>query len=153
MSRTRAVPTAPEEVRAVLAGYPPSVRAKLERIRALIFKVAVASEGVGPVTETLKWGEPAYLTTETGAGSTIRLGWKKSVPEKFAMYFICRTDLVDTFRSLYPELTCEGNRAVVFDVKEALPLDAVASCIEIALTYHLSRKALGRTGRRLRVRS
>jgi hypothetical protein len=63
--------------------------------------------------ETLKWGQPSYLTPQTKSGSTVRIDRVKS-GNQVALYFHCQTDLVATFRELYPEeLTCSGNRAVI----------------------------------------
>ena len=42
------------------------------------------------------------------------------------MYFICTTDLIATFRDLYPELDYEGNRAILLDVRGKFPEDALA---------------------------
>ncbi|HEX9449216.1 MAG TPA: hypothetical protein VF920_14605 [Dongiaceae bacterium] len=90
--------------------------------------------------KTLKWGEPAYLT-RSRSGSTIRLGWKRREPSPYALYVNCQTNLVETFRQMFPQgLTFESNRAIVFDAANALPLDQVAICIALALTYH-QRKA------------
>jgi hypothetical protein len=45
-----------------------------------------------------------------------------------------------TFRTLFPnDFHFEGNRALVFDVADTLPLDALRVCISAALTY--TRKA------------
>ena len=71
-------------------------------LRELIFATAAATPGVGALEETLKWGEPAYLTSATRSGSTIRLAWKPARPEQYAMFFNCQTTLVDTFRTLFP---------------------------------------------------
>ena len=102
----------------------------------MIFEVAAATPGVGSIEETLKWGKPAYLTTESRSGSTIRIAWKKSQPDQYAMFFICTTHLVAIFRSLFPnDFRFEGNRAICFQVKDAVPLDAVRFCIKAALTY------------------
>ncbi len=68
----------PADVAAVFAGFPERVRRRLLEVRDLIFETAADIEGVGPLTETLKWGEPAYLTGATGSGTTIRLGWFRS---------------------------------------------------------------------------
>ena len=57
------------------------------------------------------------------------------------MYFNCRTSLVDTFRTLFPELNFTGNRALIFEEGEQLPADSVAKCIELALTYHARKRA------------
>lgn len=134
-------------VEEVFLAYPPAIRAKLYALRKLILKTAARTDGVGPLTETLKWGEPAYLTEQPRTGSTIRIGWKASRPTHYAMYFNCQTTLVDTCRTLFPELAFEGNRAVLFDAARKLPVDAASRCIELALTYHLAKRHRNTTRR------
>jgi len=117
--------------------YPAKPRQKLFALRELIFKIAASTEGVGVLEETLKWGEPAYVTTQSGSGSTVRVGWKKSAPTQYAIYFNCQTTLVETFRTLFPTaLKFEGNRAIVFNETDKVPTDALGICIAAALTYH-----------------
>jgi len=42
------------------------------------------------------------------------MAWKASKPNQYALYFHCKTTLVDTFKELYSDvLTFEGNRAIV----------------------------------------
>ncbi len=121
----------PKEVAAVFAGYDAEVRACLEDVRGLIFEVA-SEAGAGPLTETLKWGEPAYLTEATKAGSTVRLGLNKGRP---AVFFICHTRLVDGFRADFPEaFEYLGNRGILLE--PGLDRDALALCLARALTYH-----------------
>jgi len=106
-------------------------------LRRMIFDTAAATEGVGQLEETLKWGEPAYLTAISKAGSTIRLGWKKSEPSNYALHFNCQTRLVGTFRALFPhEFTYVGNRSIVFDADGKVPARQLRRCIALALTYH-----------------
>ena len=120
--------------------YPVDFRRKLLALRELIFQTAASTEGVGVIEETLKWSEPAYVTSQSKSGSTIRIDWKKSNPSQYAMYFHCQTNLVDTFRALFPtEFKFEGNRAIVFNEHDAVPIDALAFCIAAALTYHRSK--------------
>jgi hypothetical protein len=124
-------------VERTFAAYPPAMRRKLLALRTLIFKTAAATDGVGALDETLKWGEPAYVTAQSGSGSTIRIDWKKNKPAHYAMYFNCQTNLVETFRTIFPrEFIYEGNRAIVFAADARVPVDALALCIESALTYH-----------------
>ena len=126
----------------VFGGYPAPARRKLLALRELIFKTAADTEGAGPLEETLKWGEPAYLTTQTKSGSTVRIAWKPARPQHYAVYFNCQTRLVDTFRTIFPrDFQFEGNRAIVFAVADRLPTQEAAWCIAAALTYH--RKASG----------
>lgn len=124
----------------VFAAYPPKIRRKLLALRKLIFDVAASTEGVGQLGETLKWGEPAYITSQTKSGSAIRLGWQKSKPAQYAMYFNCQTNLIESFRTLFSnDFKFEGNRAIIFDDDEDVPIDPLCSCIAAALTYHLRK--------------
>ncbi|SFU73996.1 protein of unknown function (DU1801) [Polaromonas sp. YR568] len=125
------------DVARTFASYPPALQRKLLALRRLVLDTAAATPGVGEIEETLKWGEPAYLTSVSKSGSTIRLGPVKSSPSQYALYFNCKTTLVDTFRTLFPhELRYDGNRAIVLEAGEALPREALAFCIQAALTYH-----------------
>lgn len=134
-------PFTDSNVKAHFGTYPPHVKKKLLSLRELVFKVASATEGVGEIQETLKWGEPAYVTAQTQSGSTIRMDWKSKNPEQFSLYFNCQTTLVDTFRTLFKDdFTFEGNRALVFKISEELPMDALAFCIGASLTYHSQKK-------------
>ncbi len=129
------------EVAETFARYPSDARAKLLALRRLILATAERTEGVGVVVESLKWGEPAYRSRSARMGSTVRIGWKPAKPGQYAMYFHCKTTLVETFRTLFPgEFGFEGNRAVVFDMDADLPEDAVRVCIEAALTYRADRR-------------
>ena len=124
----------------VFESYPAALRRKLLALRELIFKTAASTAGVGELQETLKWGEPAYVTTKTKSGSTVRIAWKKSSPQHYAVYFNCNTTLVETFRSLFPrEFKFEGNRAIIFSESEVVPTDSLAFCVGAALTYHRSK--------------
>ena len=115
--------------------FPDDVRGGLLAIRDLVFEVAQRTEGVGALQETLKWGQPAYLTPETKSGSTLRLGLPKT--GGFAVYAHCQTTIISDFQALFPDdFSYEGNRAVHFASPEELPLERLALLIQSALTYH-----------------
>ena len=125
------------DVKAVFDSYPSRLRGDLLRLRALILNTAAETEGVGPVCETLKWGQPAYLPLTPRTGSTIRIDALKRQPDRYAMFFHCQTNLVPTFRELYrDQLEFEGNRAIRFSRDAPLPQDVLRHCIALALTYH-----------------
>jgi len=126
-------------VDAVFNSYPKAVKARLLALRRLIFDTARMTEGVGALQETLKWSQPSYLTTETKSGSTVRIDQVKAVPDQVAIYFHCQTDLVATFRELYPELNYGGNRSILLDAKGKLPEAELRHCVGLALTYHLRK--------------
>ncbi|HQU74407.1 MAG TPA: DUF1801 domain-containing protein [Calditrichia bacterium] len=127
-------------VASVFEAYPENVRAKLLALRRLIFETAAANPAVGPIEETLKWGEPAYLTSQSKSGSTIRLDWKEKL-QRYGLFFICHTNLVAHFRDVFGEgLPCVDNRAILFEGQADFPDQEIRYCIESALTYHLNRK-------------
>jgi hypothetical protein len=122
--------------------FPPDVRHGLLAVRELIFETAASTPGVGQLEEVLKWSEPAYVTSQSKSGSTVRLGSKKPASGKYAVYFNCQTNLVATFRTLFPrDFEYEGNRALVLSAGQAAPKDALAFCLAAALTYHLNKKS------------
>lgn len=103
----------------VFENYPEFVRPKMQNLRQLVLDTASALEDIRNLEETLKWGEPSYITK---TGSTLRMDWKSKKPDQYALYFTCSTGLVDTFRLLYPGiLTFEGKRAIVFQLDDELP--------------------------------
>jgi hypothetical protein len=133
------VARATSAVEAVFAAYPKPVKAKLLALRRLILDTAKATKGVGLVEETLKWGQPSYLTPETKSGSTIRIDQIKDAAGQYAIYFHCQTNLVETFRELYPELHYGGNRSILLDAEDKVPEAALRHCVALALTYHLGK--------------
>ena len=127
-------PPMPADVAAAFAALPAGIRATLQQVRALIFRVA-DEIGAAPLTETLKWGEPAYLTEATRSGSTIRLGRVRD-RDGAAVLFNCRTTLVAGFRDQFGDsFGFSGDRALILG-PGALPEGPLAICIARALTYH-----------------
>ncbi|UVC07218.1 DUF1801 domain-containing protein [Rhizobium sp. TH2] len=133
----------PGSVEAAFQAFPPEVRHRLAEIRAMILGVAADHPRVGAITETLKWGEPAYLTKATGSGSTIRLGWPRKTPDRAAIYFICHTTLVDTFRERFGGMfEYETNRAVLLPVTGKIDRAPLEFMLSMALTYHLRSRGV-----------
>lgn len=133
---SQAHPFSDPTVAAAFDAFPDEARPELLKMRDLIFNVAAETDGVGALQETLKWGQPAYLTPETKSGSTIRLGAPKDGGA--ALYAHCQTTIISDFRGLFPdEFTYEGNRAVRFAEGDDLKPDALSLLIKSALTYHV----------------
>lgn len=114
--------------------YPTGFKPKLIQLRNLIIETATTNEHIQELEETLKWGEPSYLTKK---GSTIRINWKSKTPEQYAMYFKCTSKLIPTFKEIYGDLfKYENNRAILFNLDDIIPEKELKKCIELALTYH-----------------
>lgn len=130
-----AMPAAPlrQELRSAFDAVPDDVRRRWIELRELVFETAAQTEGVGPVTESLKWGEPSFAVR---SGTPIRLGWKPSSSAIVRLLVHCQTDLVARWRELYGEiLTFEGTRAIALPLDRELPSEELTHCIAMALTY------------------
>ncbi|NKB53822.1 MAG: DUF1801 domain-containing protein [Rhizobiaceae bacterium] len=134
------------DVDAAFAGFDPQVRDLLMQCRALVFDVGAEVEGVGHINETLKWGQPAYLTDATGAGSTIRLAPEGSgsgtASLRPAMFVHCATDLIEQFKTFYPNaFEYQGKRALIISNDVVSVSAELRHCIALALTYKLRKRA------------
>ena len=131
------------DVLGVFKTYPKIMCKKLLFLRQLVLDTAAETEGVNKLEETLKWGEPSYISR---SGTTVRIGWKKSNPKQYAMFFHCKTTLVDTYKEIYRDtFKFEGNRAIIFNESDEIPIEELKHCISLSLTYH-SRKHLPMLG-------
>lgn len=118
----------------IFANYPDFVRDKMEFLRTLVLETAQEINEINRLEETLKWGEPSFVTKN---GSTLRMDWKEKTPNQYALYFQCSSRLVDTFRLVFDQaFQYEGNRAIVFQLNQNIPLPELKSCIKATLTYH-----------------
>ncbi|MCB9743616.1 MAG: DUF1801 domain-containing protein [Alphaproteobacteria bacterium] len=127
-------------VRAVFEAYPPEARRRLLALRALVLEVAAELQDVGPLEESLRWGEPAYLTTVSRSGTTLRMHAKE--PDSYALFVSCQTDLIATFRARHGDaLRYEGKRALRFLVAEEPPMEVLRDCVALTLTYRLRKAA------------
>lgn len=126
------------EVQQVFDNYPSPALKRMQELRSLIIESASELEEVYELEETLKWGEPSYISKY---GSTLRIDWKQKAPDQFAMYFKCTSKLVETFREVYPnDFSYEGNRAIVFKLDETIPKEKLKECIKATLRYHKVKK-------------
>ncbi|GAA5024095.1 hypothetical protein GCM10011506_07450 [Marivirga lumbricoides] len=127
-------------VNEVFANYPDFVRDKMQRLRELVIETAEETEGITVLEETLKWGEPSFVTKQ---GSTLRMDWKEKTPGQYAMYFQCTSRLVDTFRLVFEHtFQFEGKRAIVFQLNQKIPEIELKECIKASLTYHNVKELL-----------
>lgn len=131
------------EIAAVFKSFPDDMRKRLLALRALILETAENTEGVGKIQETLKWGVPSYLTSESKSGTTIRLAPTRS-DRRYGLYVHCQTSLIKEFSQKKPDVFCyEGTRALILntDVEPSRP--ELVEFITAALTYHSRKKRNG----------
>jgi hypothetical protein len=131
--------TGKANVLALLQSYPDDLRDVLLKLRALILTTAKQSGEVGEVHETLKWGQPSYLTVRPKSGTTIRIDRDNSGMGDIALYVNCQTSLVSDWRVLFPDFTFGGDRSVHLMLSDPWPEPALSQMILMALTYHTAK--------------
>ena len=118
---------------------------KLEQIKRIVREVGLRLSKRGyfnELVETTKWGQAAFLPDKPRVGTTVRVDLADD--HHVALYVHCQTNLVEMYKTVYPELRYEGNRAVWFPVNAKLPKQAVAFLAEAALMYHHNKTAVPR---------
>lgn len=133
---TETPPPPSAAVAAVFETWESDDRARALTLRRRIYELASATDGVGPLTETLKWGQPAYLTDKTGAGTTLRIGSAKG--GGVGLYVQCTSRVVETVRMIHDrDVSWDGTRGLILRPDAPLPEAAVDAMIHAALTYRL----------------
>ena len=122
------IETIPSDVATVIDSYPADTRAGVLALRALILSTADM-----PVTEALRWGQPAYLTAK---GTTLRLGPHKQA--RFALFAHCQSTVISAYAAAFPGWDkIDGNRAVLFDSPDQIEPERLSKLIGHALLYHV----------------
>lgn len=124
----------PAEIVNVFDALPPNVAHILRDARLAIIRAAQTTPGVGQLTETLKWGEPAYLTVAPKSGTILRLG---QIGGRAAIMVPCSTTIIEDARGLFgdvPDLS--GTRGLILGGDTQLR-DHV---IHAGLTYYIRKR-------------
>jgi hypothetical protein len=134
-----AVPPPVPQIEAVLAACSDTQRNGLAALRAMIFRRAAELPRIGRLQEALRWGQPAYLTPDTGAGCSLRIG--PAPGGDFALFVHCKTGLIDSFLTgPGAGQRVQGTRAVLFQKADEIPA-TLSLLIGQALTYHQHRSS------------
>ncbi len=116
--------------------WPDDARRCFQTIRGIVYEVSARAD-VGPLIETLKWGQPSWLPERKRTGTTLRCFWSPQRPERISLFVPCSTTLIETMKTLYPKtFEYEGKRGLHMSLTEDLPHDAIDHCAFLTLTYH-----------------
>ncbi|MDP7320553.1 MAG: hypothetical protein QF441_08090 [Bacteriovoracaceae bacterium] len=117
-------------------GYPNHVRPQMLELRNLILEIAINDNEIDFKEESLKWGEPSFVTNSSG--STLRIDWKKKHDDKISLYVNCNTKLISIFKELYPDdFEYVGNRELQIPLNGKYSKIKLSKCIEMVLKYNL----------------
>lgn len=117
----------------VIKSYPEQAQSMLLNLRDLI-SLAAAEANIGPVEESIKWGEPSF---HVKGGSAVRLSWNPKHPNQCLILFHCQTSLIETFKEIYGDtFYYEGKRAIIFPLYKDIPMQELKHCVSLAHQYH-----------------
>ncbi|MEP4248592.1 hypothetical protein [Tateyamaria sp.] len=120
----------------LVARWPEPARRHFLAARGIILDVSETAQ-IGPLNESLKWGQPAWRPRRPRIGVTLRLDWSDKTPDRLMAFVDCKTDLADQMSTRFPgKFENDGRRALAFDLKAPLPGDAIAQLAQFAFTYY-----------------
>ncbi|WP_299350128.1 DUF1801 domain-containing protein [uncultured Shimia sp.] len=129
------LPALSDPIQNVVETWPELAQTRFYTLRQIIHDTAATNPDVAPLTEDLKWGEPSFLTK---TGTTLRIDWKPKHAEEIGLFVICRTDLLEQVRNLYPDtFRYEGTRALYLPLGQPIPEEAIAYLSNRTQTYKL----------------
>lgn len=102
-------------------------------LRQMIYDTAM-DLNIGPISETLKWGQPSYVPTTPKTGTAVRIGAPKT--GGVGLYVHCQTDIIGPLAAAFPAtVTIDGNRGLLFH--HGIDDSAATALITAAFTYYL----------------
>ena len=124
----------PKEVTKAFEAMPLGIADVLREARLDILRAAKTTEGVGPLIETLKWGEPAYLTEAPKTGTTLRLS---QIRGRAAVMVPCSTTIIEDARAIFGDLAeLSGKRGLILGGDRQV-FDYI---VDAALSYHIRKR-------------
>ena len=128
-----------QKVAAAYAAFPQDSLAIAIALRELVLETARTMPEVGPVTESLKWGQPSYVVKK---GTALRIAVPKG--GGCGLYAHCQSGVIAHYAATVagPD-KIDGTRGVIFQTVDDVVPERLRLLIRHALTYH---KAKGRAG-------
>ena len=131
----------PSAVQTRIAQWPPAAQQAFETLRGICHNTATHHQ-LGPLEESLKWGQPAWRPVKPNTGSTLRVMWEETTPDLLNLYVGCKTDLAARMREIYPDLPQNDDRRhIALRLSDPLPVEALSHLASMTLAYHQSKAA------------
>ena len=128
----------------ILGQWPPHAQVHFNAVRRLVLHAAREAD-VGPLTESLKWRQPAWRPERPNQGSTLRLNWSPASPAALTLFVDCKTTICATMREIYPTtFRYEGTRALHLSADEPYPDQAIDHLARLTFTYHRKTKPVAK---------
>ncbi len=125
-----------DQFRTRIDSWPDAAQQSLLTCRQMFHDIA-AKAAIGPLEESLKWGQPAWRPKKPRTGSTLRMDWSPKYPTHLSLFVDCKTDLAARIQNLYPTFPQnDGRRHLAFPLAAPLPEQAIAHLAEMTFGYH-----------------
>lgn len=125
----------------VIGTWSAPARARFDDVRRRCHEVAQAAE-IGPLDESLKWGQPAWRPRRPRTGTTLRAWWSLDRPERLDLYVDCKTTLAADVDDAFPgAFDTDRRRVLSLGLDRPVPDDALWHLIFRTFTYHRAKAA------------
>jgi len=123
-----------------IARWPDATQVHFSDLRRIAHDVAHAAD-IGHLSESLKWGQPAWRPARLRIGSTLRVDWSPAAPDRLMAFVDCKTDLAAQMSTRFPgQFHNDGRRALAFDLDVPVDRDAVWQLAHLTFTYHRTKR-------------
>ncbi|MEL7131767.1 MAG: hypothetical protein AAGK77_05070 [Pseudomonadota bacterium] len=130
----------PTDILTRIAAWSETAQTHFLSVRGIVHDVTAHAD-IGPLDESLKWGQPAWRPKRTRIGSTLRVDWSPSAPDRLLAFVDCKTDLAVQMDARYPgQFHNDGRRTLGFAMGEAFDEDAIWTLAHLTLTYHRAKR-------------
>ncbi len=130
----------PPDILARIENWPANAQKHFARTRCIVHDIAETAD-IGALDEALKWGQPAWRPKRPRVGSTLRVDWSPTTPDRLLAFVDCKTDLAQQMDTRFPgQFHNDGRRALGFALNTPLDEDAVWQLAHLTLTYHRAKR-------------
>ncbi|MEL6884826.1 MAG: DUF1801 domain-containing protein [Pseudomonadota bacterium] len=134
------MPHLPRPILDRIGSWSDIAQARFFDLRTLVHDVAAAAD-IGPLDESLKWGQPAWRPCRPRTGSTLRADWSPAAPDRFDLFVDCKTDLAARVTEAFPrDFDSDGQRCLSVPLDRPLATDALWHLAFATLTYHRAKR-------------
>ncbi|MEP5732549.1 MAG: hypothetical protein ABJL67_24625 [Sulfitobacter sp.] len=131
---------APQPLLDIIAHWSDPAQQAVWICRTLFHQISTERD-IGPLDETLKWGQPSWRPVRPRTGSTLRMGWRQADADHLAFFVDCKTNLAAQMQDIYPDVfQNDGKRALLLPLSRPFAEQAVAHLAELTFTYHQRKR-------------
>ena len=92
---------------------------------------------LGPITESLKRGQPAWRADRPHTGTTLRVWWDARAPDRIDCLVDCKTLIAARVHERFPDsFATDARRRLTVDLRAERDMGALECVAHLSLAYH-----------------